>query len=73
MVMGCGHLSLVWMGQSVFVPYIFYLATGIPRQLARSLGKDATLNDVLQILDEHYSIVMTFDALNKELYSLKQG
>ena len=39
----------------------------------RSLGEDATLGDVLQTLDEHYGVVMTFDALSKELYSLKQG
>ena len=38
-----------------------------------SLGKDAIINDVLQKLDEHYAVVMMFDALSKELYSLKQG
>ena len=41
---------------------------GVPR----SVGEDATLNDILQMLDEHYGIVMTFDILSK-LYSLKQG
>ena len=41
--------------------------------LARSLGKDATLTDNLQMLDEHYDMVMMFDTLSKELYSLKQG
>ena len=25
------------------------------------------------MLDEHYGIIMMFDALSKELYSLKQG
>ena len=30
------------------------------------------MNDVLQMLDEHYSVVMMFNALRKELYSLKQ-
>ena len=44
-----------------------------PGNLARSLGKHATLNDVLQMMDEHYGIVMRFDTLSKELYSLKQG
>ena len=39
----------------------------------RSLGEGATLGNVLQMLDEHYGVVMTFDALSKELYSLKQG
>ena len=32
-----------------------------------------TLSDILLILDEHYSIVMMFAALSKELYSVKQG
>ena len=30
------------------------------------------LNDVLQMLDKHYGVVITFDTLSKELYSLKQ-
>ena len=41
--------------------------------LARSLDEDATLDDVLWMLDEHYGIVMIFNALSKELYSIKQG
>ena len=39
----------------------------------RSLGEDATLGNVPWTLDEHYSVVMTFDALSKELHFLKQG
>ena len=39
----------------------------------RSLGEDATLGDVLQMLDEHYGIVMTFNTLSKEIYSSRQG
>ena len=31
------------------------------------------MNDVLCMLDEHYGVIMMFDALSKELYSLKQG
>ena len=41
--------------------------------LARSLGEDTTLSDVLQTLDKHYGVIMSFDTLSKELYSLKQG
>ena len=41
--------------------------------MVRSLGEDATLGNVLQMLDEYYDVVMTFNALSKELYSLKQG
>ena len=39
----------------------------------RTLGEDATLGDILLTLDEHYGVMMTFDTLNKELYSLRQG
>ena len=46
---------------------------GFQGDLARKLGKDATLTNTLQTLDEHYGIVTMFDALSKELYSLKQG
>ena len=55
------------------LPYIFWSLQGSPGDLVRILGMDATLTDVLQMLDEHYGMVMTFNALSKELYSLKQG
>ena len=55
------------------LPYIFHSLQGFLGDLASSLGKDATLSDVLQMLDENYSVVMTFDVLSKEIYSLKQG
>ena len=29
------------------------------------------LNDVLQMVDKHYGVIMMFDALSKELYSLR--
>ena len=54
------------------LPYIFHLLQGFLGDLARSLGKDAILND-MQTLDEYYGVVMTFNTLSKELYSLKQG
>ena len=55
------------------LPYVFRCSHGFPGDLVRSLGEDATLGDAFQILDKHYGIVMTFDTLSKELYSLKQG
>ena len=55
------------------LPYVFGSLQGFPGDLARSLGKGATLTDVVQTLDKHYGMVMTFDTLSKELYSLKQG
>ena len=53
--------------------YVFWSLEGFPGNLSRSLGEDATLSDILQMLDKHYGIIMTFNALSKELYSLKQG
>ena len=55
------------------LPYVFHSLQGFPGNLARSLGKDATLSDILHMLDENYGVVMMFNALSKELYSLKQG
>ena len=55
------------------LPYVFWSLQGFLGDLAWSLGEDATKSDVLQMLDEHYGVVMTFNALSKELYSLKQG
>ena len=55
------------------LPYVFRSLQGFPGDLAWNLGEDATLGDVRWMLDEHCGIMMTFDALSKELYSLKQG
>ena len=41
--------------------------------MVRSLGEDVTLGDVLWMLDKHSGVMMIFDTLRKELYSLKQG
>ena len=54
-------------------PYVFHSLQGFLGDLAQSLGEDATLTDMLQKLDGHYGVIMTFDALSKELLSLKQG
>ena len=64
--------SLGWDDQH-WLPYVFWLLQMFPGNLARSLGKVATLTNILQILDEHYGMVMMFDTLSKELCSLKQG
>ena len=56
-----------------FLLYVFWSLQGFPGDLARSLGKDATLTDILHMLDEHYGVVVMFNALSKELYSLKQS
>ena len=70
-------------GYSYFLPlglddqhlllYTFQSLQGFPEDLARCLGNDATLTYILEMLDKHYGMVMMFDVLSKELYSLKQG
>ena len=55
------------------LPYVFQSLQEFPGELARSLGEDATLSDVLQTMDEHYGVVMMIDAISEELCSLKQG
>ena len=72
-----------WWGVAIFccsglddwhlLPDIFWSLHGFPGDLDRSLGEDATLTNILQTLDVHYGVVMTFNTLSKELYSLKQG
>ena len=65
------HL-LGWDDQHL-LPYVFCLLQEFTGDCSRSLGEDATLTDILQMLDKHYGMVVMFDALGKELYSLKQG
>ena len=73
MVVGCSYFPLLRLEQLKLLPYVFLSSQGVPGDLARSLGKDATLTNILQTLDEHYGMVMTFYTFSKELYSLKQG
>ena len=51
---------------AILLPYAFRSLQGFPGDLARSLGEDATLTNILWMLDEHYGMVMTFDVLSKE-------
>ena len=55
------------------LPYVFLSLQGFLGDLARSLGEDATLINILQALDGHYGMVMMFNALSTELHFLKQG
>ena len=50
--------------------YVIWSLQGYPRELVWSLGMDITLDDVLTILDEHYSNIKALDALNQELFQL---
>ena len=53
------------------LPYVCRSLQGCLGDLVRSLGENATLCDVFQMLDEHHGVIMTFNALSKDLYSLK--
>ena len=63
---------LGWDDQHLLL-YVFWSLQGFPGNLDRSLGNGATLTNILQILDKNYGMVIMFDALSKELYSLKQS
>ena len=63
---------LAWDDQHLLL-YDFHSLQGFLGDLASCLGEDASLPNILQMLDAHYGMVMMFDTLNKELYSLKQG
>ena len=52
------------------LPYAIRSLQGYPGELVQSSGTDITLDDVLTILDEHYSNVKALDALNQELFQL---
>ena len=71
MVVGHNYFPLLGWDKQHLLSYVFQLSQGFPGDLARSLSKNATLTDVLQMLDKYYGMVMMFDVLSKELYSLK--
>ena len=73
MVVGPGYFCQSGWDDQHLLPYVFGSLQGFQSSLALSLGKDATLSDVLQMLDNHYDVVMMLYILSKELFYLKQG
>ena len=73
MAVGHGHFCQSGWDDQHLLPYVFCSLQRFLGGLALSWGEDATLSDVLQMLDEHYGVVMMANALCKELYSCKQG
>ena len=55
------------------LPYAIRSLQGYPGELVRSSGTDITLDNVLTILDEHYSNVKVLDVLNQELFPLQMA
>ena len=54
------------------LPYVFRSLQKFLGDQVRNVDEDVTLGNVLWMLDEHYGVMMTFDALSKQLYSLNQ-
>ena len=59
-------------GESLF-PHIYQLLQGFPGKLARSLGKVPSLDDLLAKLNDYFGVVKELDAMNRHLYTIKQG
>ena len=57
----------------MLLPYAISSLQGYPGELVQSSGTDITLDDVLMILDEHYSNVKVLDELNQELFQLRMA
>ena len=55
------------------LPYAIRSLQGYPGELVWSSGMDITLDDVLTILDEHYTNVKALNALNQELFQLQMA
>ena len=73
MVVGCSYFPPFGLGWPAFAAICLPVIGGVPGRPGPECSQGHYLNDVLQMLDEHYGIVMTFNTLSKELYSLKQG
>ena len=63
--MGCRDHTLL--------PYAIQSLEGYPGELVWSSGMDIMLDDVLTILDKHYSNVKVLDSLNQELFQLRMA
>ena len=72
MVVGPGYFFQSGWDEQHLLSYVFGSLQGFQSNLAWSLDKDATLSDVLQMVDKHYDVVMMLDILSKELFYLKQ-
>ena len=72
MVVGWSCFQPLGLGWPTLVAIPLLVMTGVSWRPCQEFRQVATLTDVLQMLDEHYSIVMMFNTLSKELYSHKQ-
>ena len=65
------HWAGCW--DHTLLPYTILLLQGYLGELMRSLGMDISLDDVLNILDEHYNNIKALDALKQELFQMHMG
>ena len=54
------------------LPQVVASLKGPPGQMARSLGMDVNLDEILECLDNYYGNVLTYHGLSREMYTLKQ-
>ena len=71
--LGLNCVLLRWMLRLKPPPLHHLLITRSSGELVRSLGTDITLDDILNILDEHYNNVKALDALKQELFQMHMG
>ena len=65
------HQAGCW--DRTLLPYAICSLKGYPGELVRSSGMDITIDDVLNILDEHYNNIKTLDVQNQELFQMCIG
>ena len=54
------------------LPHVYRSLQGFPGELARSLGDDITLKELVEGLDDYFGVVIDYDAMCRALYNIKQ-
>ena len=55
------------------LPHVYQSLQGFPGELAHSLKKVPSLDDLLAKLDDYFRVVEELDAMNRHLYTIKEG
>ena len=73
LAVGHSYFPLLGLGWPTLVAVCPLVITGVPWRSCQEFRQGCYLNQHLVVLDKYYGMVMTFDTLSKELYSIKQG
>ena len=73
MTVGCNYFLLLGLGQPKSAAICLLVITGVPWRPCQEFRWVCYPNWHLIDVGQHYDMMMTFDVLSKELYSLKQG